>query len=499
MGQLPFQLRAHEPVGNAAALQSGGVVHRLVGCAIENRTRRPVAQRLMQPLLVVEPQPVANALARLRNRAIRFDEHVLILQAAPKPLDKDIVQEPPLAIHADPDTTAFQLLQKPGTGELDALIGIENLGPTRPGGRFLQRFSAEIRLHGDRNPPSQNPPAEPVHHRDQIHEALGHRDVSYIGAPHLVRPLNTQAAQQIRINLVIRVPLAGVGLLVDRLQSHHPHQPAHALAVYHHAILAQRRHHPPRPVERPLRIKLVHPTHQRQVVRVHRRRLVIQRRAGDLQQLALRHDRKVRIVSVDQRATFAGPHGPDLFRKKSRSTVNWPIFSYKGASCVSAASPLFADALSRANSVAVPSSSVFFQAWIWLAWTPNLLDSSATVPYSRIAARATFALNSGLCFFRVFDKSHLRPTGRSQAGLSLSYLSSFRGPPQYLTGRSSGSTAQKTFTVTPRNHGGEMAIDLNGKTYKGRWLYVAGGGSVSLATVTATSGLDSMPPRKGTV
>ena len=87
--------------------------------------------------------------------------------------------------------------------------------------------------------------------------------------------------------------------------------------------------------------------------------------------------------------------------------------------------------MSRANSVAVPSSSVFFQAWIWLAWTPNLLDSSATVPYSRIAARATFALNSGLCFFRVFDKSHLRPTGRSQAGLSLSYLSSFRGPPQY--------------------------------------------------------------------
>ena len=42
--------------------------------AIENRTRRPVAQRLMQPLLVVEPQPAANTSARLRNRAIGFDE-----------------------------------------------------------------------------------------------------------------------------------------------------------------------------------------------------------------------------------------------------------------------------------------------------------------------------------------------------------------------------------------------------------------------------------------
>jgi hypothetical protein len=38
---------------------------------------------------------------------------------------------------------------------------------------------------------------------------------------------------------------------------------------------------------------------------------------------------------------------------------------------------------------------------------------------SRTAASATFALKSGLCFFRVFDKSHLRPTGRSQGRLSL--------------------------------------------------------------------------------
>jgi hypothetical protein len=30
--------------------------------------------------------------------------------------------------------------------------------------------------------------------------------------------------------------------------------------------------------------------------------------------------------------------------------------------------------------------------------------------------------------------SHLRPTGRSKRGLSLSYLSSFRGPPQIASG-----------------------------------------------------------------
>src|SRR6201747_438535 len=86
-------------------------------------------------------------------------------------------------------------------------------------------------------------------------------------------------------------------------------------------------------------------------------------------------------------------------------------------------------ALLCANSDAVPSSRVFFHAWIWLECTPNRIDSSATVPSSRTAARATFALNSGLCFFRVFAMSHLWPNGRPKLRLSLSYLSSFRGPP----------------------------------------------------------------------
>src|SRR5450631_1376175 len=132
---------------------------------------------------------------------------------------------------------------------------------------------------------------------------------------------------------------------------------------------------------------------------------------------------------VYQRKPFGPVHGPDLLRKKSRSTVSWPIFSYSGASRASSpAAPLAAPALLRANNEAVPSSNVFFQAWIWLACTPNRLDSSATVPSSRTAASATFALNSGPCFFRVLVMSHLRPDGRSKGRPSLRYLSSFRGP-----------------------------------------------------------------------
>src|SRR5208337_1311040 len=221
------------------------------------------------------------------------------------------------------------------------------------------------------------------------------------------------------------------GLLVDRLQPHHPHQPPHPLAIHLKAVAPKHRRHPARPIKRCRQIQLVHPPHHREVVGAHRTWPVIQCRARHPQQPALRHDRQRRLRRVDQCQPRGRTHGPDLLRKKSRSTVNWPIFSNNGAISASfAAASSLPFAWPRANSDAIPSSSVFFQAWIWLACTPNRPDSSATVPSSRTAASATFALKSAPCLFRVFAMSHLRPTGHSKATHSLSHLSSFRGPPQ---------------------------------------------------------------------
>src|SRR6202042_2030987 len=148
---------------------------------------------------------------------------------------------------------------------------------------------------------------------------------------------------------------------------------------------------------------------------------------GDLQQATLRHDRQLDIGVIDQQQPRGRVHGPDFLRKKSRSTVSSPIFSYSLANRASSARALSgAPLLPLTNSEPTPSMTVFFQACIWLAWTPNRLDNSATVPSSLTAASATFALNSGLCFFRVLVMSHLRPNGRSKAGLSGKKLASFR-------------------------------------------------------------------------
>ena len=66
-------------------------------------------------------------------------------------------------------------------------------------------------------------------------------------------------------------------------------------------------------------------------------------------------------------------------------------------------------------------------------WTWYLAASWATVSSSFTASRATLALNAGLCFLRHLDISHssLAATAALSlgAGLSLSYLSSFPGPP----------------------------------------------------------------------
>jgi len=169
---------------------------------------------------IVEGKPPADATARLADRRVGFDEHLLIFQAAPQPFDEDVVQKPPLTVHADPHPHSLQFIDEPRGGELHTLIGVENLRPAMLGQRFLNRLDTELRLHRDRQAPRQNPPAEPIHHRNQVEKPPRHRDICYVRAPNLVRPVDAETPQKVRIYLVIRMPLTGVWLLINRLQPH---------------------------------------------------------------------------------------------------------------------------------------------------------------------------------------------------------------------------------------------------------------------------------------
>ena len=117
-----------------------------------NRAWRPIVQRLVWSLLIVEPQPAADTLTGFGHRTIRFDIHLLVFQAAPQPLDKNVVQKSPFAVHADPHALARKPVQERGAGKPHALIGVENFrtavpvrGPsTAPGGKGQY---ADVAIH----------------------------------------------------------------------------------------------------------------------------------------------------------------------------------------------------------------------------------------------------------------------------------------------------------------------------------------------------------------
>ena len=98
----------------------------------------------MLALVIVETEPGANAGSGLSNCRIGVKINLLVFEAALQPLDKDVVQAPALAVHADHDRVPFQGAGKVVAGELTALIGIEDLWRAIARERFLKCLDTEI-------------------------------------------------------------------------------------------------------------------------------------------------------------------------------------------------------------------------------------------------------------------------------------------------------------------------------------------------------------------
>ena len=96
-----------------------------------------------------------------------------------------------------------------GTGELAALVRIEDLRLTVALQRLLQCFDAKLGMHRVRQPPGQHPARVPVHNRHQIQEPALDRDVGDVVAPSLVRAINYQVFEKVRIDPMLRMRLAG--------------------------------------------------------------------------------------------------------------------------------------------------------------------------------------------------------------------------------------------------------------------------------------------------
>ena len=88
-----------------------------------------------------------------------------------------------------------------------------------------------------------------VHDGHQVEETPSHGYVGDVGGPHLVDPVDLQPPEQVRIDLMPWVWLAGVGTPVDGLQAYQLHQPADPLAVDLVSVISAPGSHPSGAVE----------------------------------------------------------------------------------------------------------------------------------------------------------------------------------------------------------------------------------------------------------
>src|SRR5271169_926298 len=180
---------------------------------------------------IVEVEVAPDRCAGLGYTVVGFQIHLLVLDAAPQPLDEDIVPPGALAVHADGDAVFDQHAGECRAGELAALIRVEDLRLAVASDSVLKRFDAERRLHRDRDAPRQHATAEPIEHNGQIDKAPRHRDVGDVHRPHLVWLRDLDAAQQIRIDLVSGFWLGRARTAIERLYPHSLHQRFHVTAA----------------------------------------------------------------------------------------------------------------------------------------------------------------------------------------------------------------------------------------------------------------------------
>src|SRR5213083_931886 len=249
--------------------------------------RCPVTKRLVKPCAVVKVEVSPVACRRGGHALVILEIDLLVLDAAPQSLDKNIVQGPTASIHADPDLQLLEPTCEHHTRELRALVGVDDLWPPLRLQRPIERRQAKARLHTYRQLPGQHISAVPVDHSHEVDVPCQQSNVDNVCTPDLVRALDPDAAQQVRIDPMPGGWLAQPRLRVDRLQSHLPHQARHSLVIDLVVVVAQPCCQPPDPVERCPRVLRVYQTHQIEVLARLPQTLVIEARPGQPGQLAL--------------------------------------------------------------------------------------------------------------------------------------------------------------------------------------------------------------------
>src|SRR5580700_8487383 len=178
----------------------------------------------------------------------------------------------------------------------------------------------------------------------------------------LVRLVDRLAAQKVRVDLVLGMPLAGVPLRPDRPQPELSHQPPDASAADRNPLPQQRHLQPAAAVDWMVGENPVEPLQKLEFLCGFRPRPIIKAAARNPEQRAL---------PAYGQPCFRRDHRPPLSTRemagcparKSRSTCSWPIFRCRSSITFCASSAAGA-LLPRANSSPARFTSSCFQLLI---------------------------------------------------------------------------------------------------------------------------------------
>jgi hypothetical protein len=96
--------------------------------SIVDLRRGKISEALMRALTVVKSEVLFETLVERRDCLIVPKVDVLVFDAPPEALHKDVIQSSAAAIHTDTDASAFKCALESYRSELDALISIKDLG-----------------------------------------------------------------------------------------------------------------------------------------------------------------------------------------------------------------------------------------------------------------------------------------------------------------------------------------------------------------------------------
>lgn len=229
----------------------------------------------MHPLVIVEPDVVAEPEPRFPWAPVVVQVHLFIFDGAPEPFREHIIPGSPTPIHTDRHPGCRQQFRVVTTGKLAPLIAIPALRRRRRS-CLLDRSGDERLLERLVQRPADDIARIPIHHHHQIQPSVTEADLRDINAPDMIGIACRHTAQTVRVDHMSRGGFTQPGSRSNARQPHLAHMSFNRFVINEQPFPPQLCGDTPDPIKRPLSIEFIDPVFDGEFVSRGRHRLIVQ-------------------------------------------------------------------------------------------------------------------------------------------------------------------------------------------------------------------------------